>query len=77
MIFSPTSKRFALVSEDEKRKINEFIYKIDPRALQYIAKKQNTKVMLAKASHIESNDGKIDPEDAKKYLRRKKKGKLA
>lgn len=33
MIFSPTSKRYAILSEEEKRKINEFIYKIDPRAL--------------------------------------------
>ena len=33
LIFSPTTKRYALVSEEDKKKINEFIYKIDPRAL--------------------------------------------
>ena len=50
LIFSPTTKRYAILSEEEKKKINEFIYKIDPRALRQLGKKQNMKALMLKAA---------------------------
>ncbi|CDW81195.1 UNKNOWN [Stylonychia lemnae] len=74
-IFTPFRKRYALISEDEKKTINSFIIKVDPRAPEATKKKQNTKAILLKECARPAEDGKVDPDDEKKYLKSKSKPK--
>eukprot|EP00347_Sterkiella_histriomuscorum_P017600 403348720 len=72
-IFSPFQKRNIILSVDEKKVINEFIIKVDPRAPDAVKRKLNTKALVLKECQKSTEDGRVDPEDAKKYLKSKSK----
>lgn len=48
MIFTPFQKRYAILSGEDKKTINEFIMKVDPRAPKASRKRQNIKALVLK-----------------------------
>ena len=63
MVFGPMTKKYAVLNDDERKVINSFISKMDPRAV----KTQSYKAEIMKESKLWTDDGRILPED-KKYL---------
>ena len=61
--FRNNSKRYAVINRDQRRNIDGFIHKIDPRALRTI----NSKTRLVNESKMYSGDDRILEED-KRFL---------
>jgi hypothetical protein len=69
LIFSPTARRHAVLSNKAKNSINKFILTVDPRYVKN-AKPLHHKVALMKIqkNRDDCDRNKIDPKD-RKYLR--------
>ena len=59
----PMQKQWALISSEERKSINTFINKIDPR----VVKSKNMRVWMMNECQKLTHDGRIMPQD-KKYL---------
>lgn len=71
VVFSPFEKRYAVLTGAEKKSINSFIKKIDPRCGGIAGGIDNDKIsraLLIKEWSKTTEDDRIDPRDAKKYL---------
>lgn len=64
-VFGPMDSRNVLLSGDDKKLINKFIRKIDPRAPLSTERKLNIKAIILKECNKASEDGRIDPKDRK------------
>ena len=67
-VFGPMDSRHVHLTTDEKKSINTFIRKIDPRAPLSTERKLNIRALILKECNKQTEDGRIDPKD-KKLLR--------